>query len=138
MKKIIVYFDGGTYKKRVAIVDVNCGYKIRVWENLKSKTNNEFEFLALAKALDYVYSEYGSNAKNVILYGDSQLVINGIKNDSQFSTRNLKKFEKMTREKLRKFNTAPTLNWITREENLAGFILDMLYSKRKRLDKILR
>lgn len=136
MNKIIVYFDGGTHNKRVSIVDVRDGYKIRVWENLKARTNNEFEFIALLKALQYVYSEYGINAKNVKLYGDSQLIINGIKNDRKFTSKNLTRLKRSCKMKIKQFHKSPTLNWISRDENLAGFVLEMLYNKRKRLNKM--
>lgn len=136
MNKIIVYFDGGTHNKRVSIVDVNDGYKIRVWENLKARTNNEFEFMALLKALQYVHSEYGTNAKNVKLYGDSRNTIDGINHNSKFTTKNLRRFQRSCENKIKQFRKPPTLNWISRDENLAGFVLEMLYNKRRRLSSI--
>jgi len=133
LDKIIVYFDGGTHKKRVAIVDVHDGYKIRVWEHLNAQTNNEFEFIALLKALEYVHSEYGANAKNVVLYGDSQLIINGINYNRSFSPKHLQRLEKMSKRRMKKFHISPKLNWISRDQNLAGFVLEMLYKKRRRI-----
>jgi hypothetical protein len=47
------------------------------------------------------------------------------KNHSLFSAKNLRKFEKTTREVIGKFKISSKLNWVSRDENLAGFVLDM-------------
>lgn len=136
MKKIVVYFDGGIHKSRTAIVDVTNDYKIMVSEDSKPHTSNEMEFHALIKALDYIFSEYGSKAKNVVVYGDSQLVINSIKHDNHYYVTNLKRLAKKSKTKISKFKIPPTVIWVSREENLAGFVLEMLYKKRVLLDRI--
>ena len=143
-QKHAIYFDGGVHNKRVVVVDVSTEIKVRVWEDVNTcskthgKISNELECFALLKALEYLYAEYGAAAVNVVIYGDNLI---GVKGDRLAGGRRegasyLEPLHRICNRKLTKFSNPVELKWVSRNKNLAGHVLEMMYKVDLRLNRL--
>jgi len=135
---ITIYCDGGVHNKRLAIVDLSANGRIIVWENVNARfgTSNELEELALLKAIEYVYNEYGTDAENVTIYGDavsSDLYRTLKASSDKPSFKRLVQLQKKRLRLLSRFRNHIEGKWIPRKKNLAGQVLEMMYNMDVRL-----
>lgn len=111
-----IYVDGGTRHSNICLVD---GEKIIIKYRGKNPTNNELEYLALLYALEYVRDKY--RCQDVIIYSDSQLIVNQMNGEWRVTTDNLidlhNKCFRMLTSKIK-------IKWISRKFNLAGHVLE--------------
>ena len=113
---MIIYIDGGTRNSNICLVDGD--YTVVKYRS-KSPTNNELEYLALLYALGYIRDKY--KGEKVIIYSDSQLMVNQMNGKWRVTTPNLvalhEKCSSMITHKIK-------LKWISRKFNLAGHVLE--------------
>ena len=119
-----VYFDASPSPSSTTVAVVLCeGDRQRTFvehfdEHL---TNNQAEYLALIYALALLLSK--GIEENVVIRGDSQLVIYQINGTYKVKEKKLKILYKTAKEYLNKFKNIK-LEWVPREQNLAGHVLD--------------
>jgi len=99
-------------------VGVYCLYKdkpiIKLGKIVKSKTNNESEYLAIISALE-VLKEY--NAYELIIYSDSQLVVNQLSNKWVINKKELVHHYNTIHFAINKRSGKVKIEWIPREQN---------------------
>lgn len=81
MKKYIIYFDGASrgnpgHAGIGVVIYNNNKIEKKISEYIGQTTNNIAEYMGLIKGLYYAYE---NNAEHVIIYSDSELVVNQIK-----------------------------------------------------------
>lgn len=82
--------------------------------DLEKKTNNEAEYVALIKALEEAIKKF--NLENVLIYGDSQLVVNQINGSFEVRSSNLLPLYLKTLGLLKNFKNWK-VQWIPRDKN---------------------
>lgn len=119
-----VYIDGGcTPNPGIMKICVVEGERETV-KTLDYGTNNEAEYLALLWALEYV-----SIAGDLTIYSDSQLVVNQVNGHWRVKSLNLQAFCIKAQEFME--GRPVTLEWVPREQNTAGILLDNLHHKKQ-------
>jgi ribonuclease HI len=123
-----IYCDSST-KKACFVIDTEPRYTyIETYE--KPVTNNMGEYLALnlvlSKAVPYLLDNYRSIF--IDIFSDSQLMVNQVNGLFACREPNLKWILNYAQGYLEGFRTGRglniTLQWIPREQNLAGLVLD--------------
>jgi ribonuclease HI len=120
MKKATLYFDGGTYPMNPghggagAVLVLEDGAKHSFSEYLgEKKTNNQAEYggllLGLKKALEL-------EINHLIVFGDSQLIINQVNGDYACHNEGLYPLYTQARSLVKQFHFC-SLSWIRREKN---------------------
>ena len=124
---MIMYADGSG-SGRVCVV-IGTTLKNGVYDKFySSDTHNESEWYSLIHALTLLTCrEKFTSDKDVIIYMDSQLVVNQFNEKWKCRQYHLKKLAKIAWEKaellaIRGFNIQ--VNWVPREKNVAGWYLD--------------
>jgi ribonuclease HI len=117
--KYKAYFDGAT---RAANPDqmaigwyiVESGKIIKEYsEELGYGTNNEAEYSSLISLLEYIITE---NLCDIIIYGDSNLIVNQVRGTWSVKSPNLQKYHEKA-SKLYNIIDNCNLNWIPRNSN---------------------
>ncbi|ACK72589.1 ribonuclease H [Gloeothece citriformis PCC 7424] len=114
----ILYFDGGSRGNPgeaagAAVIVMANGQHYAVSKYLKIATNNEAEYTGLIIGLKQA-QELG--IKELIVKGDSQLIINQITGKWKVNSPHLKEFYHEAKQLIKNFEQI-TLNWIRRNEN---------------------
>lgn len=114
----ILYFDGGSRGNPgkaagAAVIVMPAGEQFTVSKYLDLATNNEAEYTGLIVGLEKA-KEMGIN--DLIVRGDSQLVIKQIRGEWQVKSPNLQEFYQQAKNLIRDFKSI-TINWVKREEN---------------------
>ena len=121
---MIVYFDASPSSSVTAVAVVLCDndHQRNFIEYFDMHlTNNQAEYLALAYALALLLSR--GIKENVVVRGDSQLVIRQLNGVYKVKNKKLKPLYETVKGYLNKFKNIK-LEWVPREENLAGHVLD--------------
>lgn len=135
----ILYFDGGSRGNPgeaagAAVIVMPDGQQYTVSQYIKVATNNEAEYtglvIGLQKAIDLGIEE-------LIVKGDSQLVINQVTGKWKVNSPHLKQFYNET-QRLRKKIKTISIDWVRRHENhLADKAVNQCIDKKeKNTDKI--
>ena len=116
----ILYFDGGMYKQRVCVYDEsNDKYIV---EEVPCNTNNRMEYAALKKAITIAIT----SKVPILIFGDSQLVINQVLGDWGVKNHTLRKCRADVRNLLKECKVPVEIRWVRRHLNKAGVHLDVL------------
>jgi ribonuclease HI len=113
------YFDGATRANNPDQMAIGwyieeSGKTIKEFsEELGYGTNNEAEYSSLISLLEYIITE---KLGDIIIYGDSNLIVNQVRGDWAVKSVNLQKYHKKA-SKLYNVVCNCNLNWIPREEN---------------------
>ncbi|PLV59831.1 ribonuclease HI family protein [Thermotoga sp. KOL6] len=116
---VFLYFDGSSKpnpgKMRIGfvILDENGNVLKRCSKTLAYGTNNMAEYLALLEGLEEVL-RFGE--KEVVVRGDSRLVIKQLKNEYKVKSENLKPIYEKVKNILKKFERVH-LEWVSEKEN---------------------
>ena len=132
-----LYFDGGNANEIaawavVAVVEKTviakltglCDYRL-------PQTNNIAEWSALYHAILFAYTEK-DNYDEIVVMGDSELVVKQIRGEYAVGKDHLKPFFKKAKAVLDKIDKPCTITWIPREENKQA---DFLGRSLRELDK---
>jgi len=119
---IKVYVDGSIRangkENAFGGVGVYCLYKdkpiVKLAKIVVSKTNNESEYLAIINALE-VLKEY--NTYELIIYSDSQLVVNQLNNKWAINKKELFHYYNTVHFGINKRSGKVKIEWIPRTEN---------------------
>ncbi len=124
------YFDGGVRGNKIAFVDrYNMAYKVKKMDNdyRGYYTSNQLEYLGLIKLLEYIKDKCFN--KNIMIIGDSQLIINQVIGKYKINDEKLQEYKNEVDELL--FGMGYTgveikqmFKWVPRDENLAGRLLE--------------
>ena len=121
---IVLFSDGGTYKKRACVHDFQTGEYL-VYNKVKGRTNNQLEYQSLMYALRHYGERY--KGQDVIIHMDSQLIIRQINGEYACKHRSLQPLLKQARNLMKRVGVeSDSLIWVCRRRNLAGKHLDML------------
>jgi ribonuclease HI len=117
----VYYTDGGTTNngtpQQLSRIGVFKNGDLFHEENIGNKTNNEAEYQALIVALKDIKG-------HAVIYCDSQLIVKTFLGEWQTKEPRLA----VLRDEARKFmNEKIAIEWIPREENIAGFYLEEVY-----------
>ena len=138
---IKVYYDGAGWNGRIAEMLTIAKFNSQIIHKehnvyYTNFTNNEMEYLALQQALRYINcipedSQLGNN-ELVLLYTDSELVYKQILGAYKVKALNLKGYYNDAKflynqvaSKIEEFN------WVPRNKNLAGILLEKIQKERK-------
>ena len=124
---MVVYFDASPSPSSTTVAVVLCENDRRrtfVERFNEHLTNNQAEYLALIYALALLLSK--GIEENVVIRGDSQLVIYQINGTYKVKEKKLKVLHKTVKEYLNKFKNIK-LEWVPRERNLAGRVLEQTW-----------
>ena len=129
-----IYFDGGSALSTVCVYD---DYRDLYWtEKIVPKmTNNQLEYIALIKGINYVKNYYGGLGE-ILFIGDSELIIKQMKNEYKVKKYHLKQLHESVMREFRSSdieNTSGHFKWVSREKNKAGIVLEELLRKTKRV-----
>lgn len=121
MNKIEIYFDGGCWPNpgdrgcwKCLICDNTKSYEYSGWIYQKDCTNNIAEYEGLFNSL---IKAKELNFKDIIIYGDSQLVVKQINKKWRIKKDYLKEYAQECWKLLKNFDSW-SLKWIPREENI--------------------
>lgn len=135
--KLEIYFDGGN-EKEIAVWAVVAKVEQTVTAKLTGlcdyrlpQTNNIAEWSALYMALVYAYTER-ANYDEIVIMGDSELVVRQINGDYAVGAPHLKPFYEKAKKTLDKMEKPCTIRWLPREENN---LADSLGRTLRELDK---
>ena len=123
MKVHTFYTDGGAYNNgranQMARVCVVLEDEVIIHEDAGDHTNNEAEFLAIEKAIDWV----NENIKDgvVVIYSDSKLAVNMINYLWEGQVIRLKELRDKIAQKIPK---NVVIKWVYRDYNKAGIFLE--------------
>ena len=118
MKPIELYADGASRSNPgpagIGVAIYSEGNEIHtISEYIGEATNNEAEYLAVIKGLEYILEKY---QLSVNCYLDSQLVVEQVKGNYRVSAKNLKPLNKQLLSLVKKFNEISFYH-IPREKN---------------------
>ncbi len=102
--------------------------KVRIyWQPIGDKTNNEAEYYALLKALALIAEKASGkvlgNIGEALVRSDSKLVVNQVNGEWQVEDLKLVELSSRARDLIKKLGSV-RLEWVPREENLAGLWLE--------------
>jgi len=121
---MVVYFDGSPSSSSTTVAVVLCENNHRhtfVEHFDQHLTNNQAEYLALIYALALLSSK--GIEENVVVRGDSQLVIYQMNGIYKVREEKLKILHETAKRYLERFKNIK-LEWIPRRQNLAGRVLE--------------
>ena len=129
-----IYFDGSTALNSVCFYDKSKdSYEIT---RLHGKyTNNELEYHALYKAVDYVRHYYPS-LDDTCFIGDSEVIIKQMKGQYECKAGNLKPLRVRIIARAGPRLNIRNFKWVPRDQNLAGIILEDELNKQKTRKKL--
>jgi len=113
---IKIYVDGGTRNSNICMVD---GSYVAVRYRGNNLTNNELEYYAVLYALGHIRDKY--KQEEVIIYSDSQLIVNQINGEWRVTTKCLIDLHNKC---LRMLTNKIKIMWVPRKFNLAGHVLE--------------
>ena len=119
-----VYFDGSPSSSSTTVAVVLCenGHRRTFIDHFDQPlTNNQAEYLALIYALALLSSK--GIKENVVVRGDSQLVIYQMNGIYKVREEKLKILHETAKRYLERFKNIK-LEWIPRRQNLAGRVLE--------------
>lgn len=132
-----LYFDGACRKNPSSLLGIGFLFKNLKEEiifehceaiNIENGTNNISEYMAMIKGLKYAY--YEKNIRNLIVKGDSLLVISQMNNNYKVKNEELIKLHKEATELANKFDFIKFIH-IKREENTEADLLSNQAYKRE-------
>ena len=102
--------------------------KFRIyWQPIGDRTNNEAEYYALLKALALIAEKASKNTHyktdEVLVRSDSQLIVNQVNGVWRVEDERLAELSSQARELIESLGSIQ-LEWVPREENLAGLWLE--------------
>jgi len=106
--------------------------KFRIyWQPIGDRTNNEAEYYALLKALALIEERLGekttgriqSDAGEVLIRSDSQLVVNQVNGEWRVEDSKLVELSDQAKDSIRKLGSI-RLEWVPRDSNYAGLWLE--------------
>ena len=114
---ISVYVDGsGGSNSGYGYFIKNTGESF--YENKADITNNQAEYLAIISAL----KKYENSNDKIIIYSDSKNTVSQLNHDFAINNEQLRSLAREAWSLIAKFSNL-TINWIPRNENLAGKML---------------
>ncbi len=126
---IEIHFDGSTVLNAVCFYDKSKdSFEII---RLKGKyTNNELEYQALYKAMDYA-RHYYDPLNNILFVGDSEVIIKQMREEYTCKAVNLKPLRERIIQRAGKEFNINNYKWVPRTANIAGVILEDELHKEK-------
>lgn len=124
---IRIYFDGGTSMNHICVYD-SCIDKYIHETLLEPLTNNQLEYHALLKAVQYANEKYG-DANNIVFCGDSEVIIRHMQGDYKVRKPHLKYLYDLVVKEFTRHGvvvSASKFEWVPRDENPAGVYLENL------------
>lgn len=94
--------------------------EILYFKQIKDATNNFAEWMALLRALIIIKSSGLSGLDDIIIYSDSQLIVNQYNDNWKIKKLDLK----FVYDEAKALNVNTKVVWLGREENLAGKYLE--------------
>jgi ribonuclease HI len=132
IKKLICTFDGmcqpvnpgGVACYGFTIQEKNNNRIYRIYEDggiayepfSKESSNNVAEYIALVKLLEWLLANGYNNIFNVLIQGDSQLIINQLCGKYKIKSEKLKIYYEKTKTLMKRFKNLQ-IEWIIREKN---------------------
>ncbi len=102
--------------------------KFRIyWQPIGDRTNNEAEYYALLKALELIAEratgKVPGNIGEALVRSDSKLVVNQVSGEWRVEDEKLLELSEKARDLIKRIGRV-RLEWVRREENLAGLWLE--------------
>lgn len=123
MKVHTIYVDGGAYNNgkanqsaRICVVYEN---EVIIHEDAGNHTNNEAEFLAIDKAIDWIKDNITDGV--VVIYSDSKLAVNMVNYIWEGQVVRIKELRDTITAKM---PNNVVIKWIYRDWNKAGILLE--------------
>lgn len=128
-----LHFDGGSRDQKLAGSGFFIKYNnkiIKGYDYIGNKTSNQAEYYGLIRGLEEAIK---NKITDLVVYGDSKLVISQMSNKWRIASPNLIEAHKIAKKLTEKFKKIE-FNWIPREENgdadiLANMAMNLKTSK---------
>lgn len=115
MPKAVIYFDGSGLGSGGYVINVD-GREISAGFDFGNVTNNQAEYYALICALKRLLCTVDPSETDVVVFGDSQLVVNQVSGKWRIKEKHLYAPAKEARDLLKKFRSS-VLQWKPRSGN---------------------
>lgn len=116
------YVDGSGWngkESKWCVYPEGNGKEPQIFVSNQKYTNNEAEYQGLIQALSYVKK---NNTSKIIIYSDSQLIVNQVNGTYMVREARLKTFHSQATNLIKYRNVE--LRWIPREQNKAGVYIE--------------
>ena len=130
-----VFVDGASFKDKgmvvIRVMDSDKNIIFEKCEEVEGKTNNQCEYFAVLKALEWLEKEGKFLDYDIRIYSDSLLVVNQIKGEYEVNVFQLRYLRNLILEKMKKFKNIEVI-WKSKEEKEMKEIHKIIHKEKKK------